>query len=154
MSDGLFIEVTGLDVVLRNFDAVQRDLPEYLGMAGKESADEILNTVGLRKYPPTGPGNTPPVPYYIRGRGMQTAFGNDGKSEKYGTRWTVNYREMTTIIANNTSYAHKLAGPDQQPRFAAIGWRKLADVANEKIGEITKIFDGWINKLIRDKRLS
>ena len=154
MGEGIFIEVKGLDVVLRNIDALQSDLPEYLGMAGKESADEILNTTGLRKYPPAGPGNAPPVPYYIRGRGWQRAGGNDGSSEKYGTRWTVNYRELTTIIANNTSYAHKLGGLDQQPKFAAIGWRKLADVANEKIGEITKIFDGWINKLIRDKHLS
>ena len=44
MGDTLTIQVTGLDVIERNINVLQNDLPEYLGMAGKEAASEISNS--------------------------------------------------------------------------------------------------------------
>lgn len=154
MVDTVRFSFEGLDILQRNLDAVKDDLLPYLQAAGEESCKEILNTDGVQKYPPATAANEPPVPYYIRGRGMQTANGNNGKSEKFGSRWTVKSVGFTTTLRNNTSYAHYIAGENQSRAMARIGWRKLIDVATEKIERIGKIYDGWVSKLIKDKHLS
>ena len=126
-----------------------REIATAINAAGDESANVILGTVGLRSYPPNTDANLPPTPYYIRGRGMQYASGNAANSERYGSKWTVKTTGYGTTIGNSASYAPRLAGPNQPPHFARIGWRKLVDVATEKLPQITKIFNLWIERAIR-----
>jgi hypothetical protein len=87
---------------------------------------------------------------------METSRGNNLKSERYGTQFytQIPTGTMNTIIGNRASYAPFLADDDRQARaMAKKGWRKLWDVAKEKTGEITRIYQGWINRLIRKYNL-
>ena len=126
-----------------------QELFRALRNAGRESTDLIKETEGVQNYPPEGPGNQPPTPYYIRGRGMQYAKGNDGKSERYGTQFKTTYQERSTTIENRSSYAKHVGGEQQASHLAARGWRRLVDVANDKIGDITKIYIAWVNRTIQ-----
>lgn len=143
------IRVDGLDKVMSNLAIVGRDLPKTLQGARYEISDAVLNTRGLRRYPPATDANRPPIPYYIRGRGMQYRNHNNGKSEKLGTRWQVSpYRQTGILIENPASYARYVHGEEQASAMARIGWRKLYDGALEKVPVITEIYNKWINKLI------
>lgn len=154
MSDFIKIEVRNIETVTKNLSKFAEELPRYIQAANQEASREILDTTGLRKYPPAGPGNAPPVPYYIRGRGTQTASGNLGNSQRLGTRWiTVAYGKLGMKISNPVTYAPLVHGNDQSSTMARIGWRKLFDVAKEKAGVITVIYNKWVDKLIRSKNL-
>jgi hypothetical protein len=151
----LKIRIEGLDRVISGLGKMNGDLSDTLRAAGKEAGDEILNTRGLRGYPPATDANRPPTPYYVRGRGMQRGGRripeyNDGKSERYGTQFYIKPQgKFSTAIGNRASYAPFLGGEEQAEAMAKIGWRKLWDVAKEKIDKIEKIYQGWIDRLIR-----
>jgi hypothetical protein len=161
----LHVKITGLDRLKNIFGAFKADSKAYLNAAGLEAGEEVVNTEGLRKYPPPTAANAPPAPYYIRGRGMQlggTKRGeggrfvsrNDGKSERYGTQFYVRAEGLKTAVGNRARYAHWLTDEQKQARaMQRIGWRKLIDVAREKQPNIVKIFEGWINKYFKDKGL-
>jgi hypothetical protein len=145
------VDVQGADKLADALRQVPRRAQRYLQAAGKEAAAEILDTEGLRRYPPADAANQPPPPYYIRGRGMQYKARNDGRSERYGTRYYVKSEGYSTIIGNSASYAMYLTDAKLQARhMAARGWRKLAEVAQSKIGRIRTIYQGWVEKLLRD----
>lgn len=145
------IEVRGADKLARAFDEMPQKIIENMRAAAKEAGAEIINTRGLKVYPPLTDANKPPTPYYIRGRGMQYKTRNSGKSEKYGTRFYVRARGYGAVIGNTASYAKYLADEKLQARhMAKIGWRKLIDVAKEKIEAVRKIFQDWVDKTIRD----
>ena len=55
-----------------------------------------------------------------------------------------------TRISNAASYAKHLAGEEQASHMKKLGWRKLKDVAQEKIGKIKRIFEKWIDYTIRE----
>ena len=150
------IKIDNLDVVKANLDKLTDDFPKTFADAGEASAREILDTVGLRSYPPETASNRPPVPYYVRGVGMQYAWGNNQSSEQYGEKFTVESNPMKykTVIGNKAAYASRLAGENQSPKLAAKGWRKLYEVAVEKLPIIAKIYNDWINALIRKHGLS
>jgi hypothetical protein len=154
--DPILITVTGLEKLQANLDRLGDDIRGHLWDAGEEAGKEILNTVGLQRYPPATDANQPPTPYYIRGRGMQRAgirrpAYNDGTSERLGTNWYVSpaYSGKSVIISNKVSYAPFVHGEEQSQAMARIGWRKLIDVAAEKIDTITRIYQGWIDYVIR-----
>ena len=154
------IEIKGIEDLQQALARFPQIAAKYLQAAGQEAAkDIILPTEGLQKYPPETAANFPPTPYYIRGRGMQRAgirkpAYNDGKSERYGTQWTVErYRDTATKIGNRASYAPYLGGEGQAHKMAEKGWRKLAEVANEKLPQIKAVFQTWINKLLIDTGL-
>lgn len=151
MSD-IKIHVEGLDKVQANLHKFPREIAKYLKAAGKEAASrQILPTEGLKKYPPATGANQPPTPYYIRGRGTQLKRGNLYNSERLGTQWYVKgVDKMNTEIGNRASYARWVSGDQQARAMGRIGWRKLKDVAEEKIGDITKVYKSWIDKLIHD----
>lgn len=149
----LEIKVKGLDKVLDGTKKLVREIEWGMTKAGQEASKEIVETEGLQKYPPTTAANRPPVPYYVRGEGMQTARGNDGKSERYGTQFYTKQSDYTTTIGNSAGYAPYLGGDEQARAMARIGWRKLYDVASEKIGKITQIFQAWIDKAINKSGL-
>lgn len=126
---------------------------EAMKPAGEEAAVEILDTEGLRQYPPATEANVPPTPYYIRGIGMQYDGGNTNTSEQYGKRWKVTSTPAKTTITNTASYSGYLGGEQQAGHMAAKGWRKVIDVAKEKTGKIRIIYEKWINRSIRETGL-
>ena len=73
--NGVRIEVRGLDKLLPKLDQVREQIGKTLQSAAKESLTEVLDTEGLRKYPPETDANRPPYPYYERGRGTWTGPG-------------------------------------------------------------------------------
>jgi hypothetical protein len=147
--DFIIIKVTGLDKLTNSLNRFPQEINRGLEAAGKEVGKEIINTRGLRLYPPATAANMPPTPYYIRGRGTETKHGNIGNSERYGTQFWVEVKDKTTTIGNRASYAKWLAGDDQARAMARIGWRKLWDVAIEKKSKITEIYQKWINYTIK-----
>ncbi len=148
MPDAIEVHVDGLEKLVAGMDRFGREIATDIGAAGEEAADEILDTTGLRRYPDATAANAPPTPYYIRGRGTQTAHGNLGNSERYGTQFYVRRESFTTIVGNRASYAEHLAGEQQARAMGRIGWRKLIDVAREKLPQIERIYQGWIDRLI------
>lgn len=155
MAELIHVEVDGADELaeaLRKFpDQVER----YLQMAGREAAAEVLAVRGLQTYPPLTAANEPPTPYYVRGRGTETATGNLYNSEAYGTQWYVRPDGPDTVVGNRASYAPYLADMDlQAAHMAKIGWRKLAEVATDKEEVIQRIYQGWVDKLLDDLGLS
>ncbi len=148
------INVTGLDKLLAAFEKFPDEVARYLESAGREAAEEVLDTTGLRAYPPAGAGNSPPTPYYVRGQGTQYASYNDGRSERFGTQFYVEPKDFVTTIGNRASYAKYLAGEEQAGHMGAIGWRKLLEVAIEKQPALAAIYQGWVDKAIKDLGLS
>lgn len=145
------VRIENEDIVRKNLQKVGGDLPRYLQGARIEITDAVLNTRGLRTYPPATEANQPPVPFYIRGRGMQYKFGNNNKSQRLGTRWqSLPYGNIGMKISNPVTYAPYVHGEEKQSnRMAQIGWRKLFSVAKEKTGTIRDIYNKWVNQLLR-----
>ena len=148
----LKIKVEGLDKLMKGFERFPREIAREMSQAGHESADVILNTQGMRNYPPLTSANFPPVPYYQRGfgvRGSSAAY-NRAVSENLGKKWHVRrLGSGGTEIGNVASYAKYVHGDEQAKAMAAIGWRKLKDVASEKTDKIRVVYQKWINRLIR-----
>ena len=145
------VEVVNEDVVRKNLEKVGGDLPRYLQGARIEITDGILNTKGLRSYPGATEANQPPVPFYIRGRGMQYKFGNNNKSQRLGTQWqSIPYGKIGMKISNKVTYAPYVHGEETQAgAMARIGWRKLFSVAKEKTGFIRDVYNNWVDQLLR-----
>jgi hypothetical protein len=150
--DFIRIEVKGLKELQAAIAKFPQQSAKYLGQAGEEAAKRVLfTTEGLKKYPPAGAANAPPTPYYIRGRGTQYKSGNTGKSEKLGTQWYAKRQGYTTLVGNRASYAKWVHGDEDQASFMAPkGWRKLLEVAKEKMDDILKVYDAWVDKLLKD----
>ena len=153
MSGTIKVDVQGLTELQFALKRWPVEVNGYLQSAGKEAASDVLNTVGLQRYPQSGPGNQPPAPYWERGYGMvRSTYGpaqRRDSSQRYGTRWTVRQAGYGTEIGNNASYARYLGGEEQAGWAAAIGWRKLSDVVEDKMTSITAVYDAWVNKLLR-----
>jgi hypothetical protein len=144
------ISIEGLDRVLKAFGSLPDEIKRAIEAAGKESADDvILPEQGLKKYPPATAANQPPHPYYVRGRGTQTARGNKGESERFGTQFFTKSADWQTTIGNRASYAKYLTDEHQQARaMQRIGWKKLIDVARDKKGRIQRVYQAWIDRAI------
>jgi hypothetical protein len=136
------VKLAGIGTLINKLERFTHGLKESYRAANNEIADMILDTEGLRKYPPETAANRPPEPYYIRGRGTQYKSGNDGKSEQYGTRWTKTETDYYSLaIGNTASYAIYLTDKKKQARrMALIGWRKITDVQREKWKDAAKIY--------------
>jgi len=152
MTDILEIDIPGIDRLIAKFSGLAAAIESNLRPAGEEAAAEILDTQGLRRYPPMTAANAAPTPYYVRGRGTQLKNRNLNNSERYGTQWTVTNQPYTTTVSNRASYAPYLAGSRQALAMARIGWRKLHDVAAEKRDVIRGIYVAWVNRAIREFR--
>lgn len=144
------IEVKGLDVLEKKFNRFQAQIEKNMDAAAAEAAKVVVWSKGVGTYPAETAANKPPTPYYRRGVGMVYKDHIDATSEKYGTRFNVQPVRYGARIGNTASYAKYLGGDDQAAAMARIGWRKLIDVANEKIVKIKNIFDKWVAKTIRD----
>jgi hypothetical protein len=166
------IDKAQLDRLDRAFKQFASQADRYMAAAGKEIADDvILPTVGLRSYPRADEANAPGrmkmvtfgdgktgtfrMGYYTRGYGLyQPVRGGGFKlahgSERYGTQFYVTSNGSSITIGNRASYAMLLGGKDQAKVMGARGWRKLYDVAKEKVREINNRYNKWVDKLIRD----
>lgn len=158
------VNVTGLDTARSALTQFPTQVKARMELAGKDAAQVILNTEGLRKYPPATERNAPGrmrqignaqvrMPYYIRGRGTMMPIHGGGytqmaNSERYGTKWYVRSSGLDTLVGNPVSYAAYLAGESQTGWAAEVGWRKLLEVANEKMNEIKDIYERHIAALI------
>lgn len=146
------IELRGLDKLEKKFDELKDEIAKTWAAAGEEAAKEILDTLGLRVYPSETSANHPPAPYYIRGTGMQVSdTKNLHNSQVLGKQFYVRSDQPTwaTIIGNRASYAKYVVGQQQGRQMAHIGWRRLFDVANDKIKDITEIYQAWIDRLLK-----
>ena len=145
------VKIAGLGALINKLGRFSNGLKESYLAANNEIAEMILDTEGLRKYPPETAANRPPEPYYIRGRGTQYKSRNDGRSEQYGTRWTKTETDYYSLkIGNTASYAKYLTDEKEQARrMARIGWRKIKDVQREKWKDAAKIYWKHIYNLIR-----
>ena len=151
------MKIQGMDRVVAALGQFQREIYMAVGLAGKDMAKNITDTKGLQNYPPSSERNTPPGKngngYYIRGRGWMRKSGADytlvPSSERLGTRWFTRVQSFHTYVSNTASYAEFIHG-DRQPLWAkTVGWRKLAEVANEKMGQSVIIYERHIQALIR-----
>ena len=148
------IRVEGIQAIEAGLTFLKVNLQKYLQAAGVEAAkQDVLKTEGLQKYPPATSANRPPVPYYIRGRGTQYKNGNNGKSEKLGSNWHVDKVPYGAQASNKVSYAKFVNGDDQAKAMEKIGWRKITEVAEEKVKAIEKRFYTWISKALLDAKL-
>ncbi len=152
--DFLEIKTEGDEQLEKALIEFTREAVRYLSAAGQESADRvILAEQGLKRYPPATRANRPPTPYYIRGRGTQTGHGNRGNSERLGTRWYTRRAGADVELGNTASYAKWAHGEEQAWFMTIIGWKRLRQVAEDKIEQITKTYQAWVDKLLIDLHL-
>ena len=151
MPNNLTIVVHGLDRVQAALNRFPNEIAQTLQAASTEAAEEILNTTGVRSYPGATAANAPRPgrsSYYIRGRGTQYASRNDGRSERLGTQFYVQPTAYGAEIGNRASYAEHVVGEKQAGAMAGIGWRRMIDVAEEKLDEISAVYQKWVDRLI------
>src|SRR3990172_7541026 len=139
MPNSINIKIIGLEKVTAALSRFPQVITKYMGAAGKEASEEVLDTVGLRRYPPAGPANFPPTPYYIRGRGLQTGSRNYNNSERLGTQFYVQVEKFNTTIGNRASYAKYVVGEQQARAMGRIGWASRVVGMPGKIRKVTRI---------------
>ncbi len=128
MGLGIDILLSGAEEVTQKFN----DLQTIIIPRGQEDAiEEILDesAARLQEYPPEGPGNQPPPPYYERGRGMIGWDGNviPGKeSEFLDANWQIEMSSfadgVTGILRNPASYSGYVH--DASPDTPQVVWHK------------------------------
>ena len=145
------IKISGVDKLMAGMDKVGSQLDVTLRAAAEESINEILDTQGVRKYPPATAANAPPYPYYQRLKGTWTSPGNNlGESERFGPSWSTSQTPYGAKAINNTAYGIYLVDDAlQASHMVRIGWRKLGEVAREKEPKIIRIFQAAIDRLIK-----
>lgn len=154
MADPLNIEIRGLKELQAKMKKLGLKLSDYMANAAVEASKELIAVEGLQKYPPATAANFAPVPYYIRGVGMQySANSNDGKSEKLGSRFVVKKIGYGAVIGNTASYAPYVIGANQARRMETIGWKNILKWAASQVNNIKRTFDGWVNKALKDSGL-
>lgn len=158
MADSIKVEIDGLKQLQAAFDKAPALAEKHMSAAAKEAGDMILDTEGLRKYPPGNQGRPQPpktpkqrayLMWAIRTGAIELPYKRGGlKSERYGTQFYVEGERYGAVIGNRASYARWLTDDAQQSQYmAALGWRKLFDVATEKIDDIKAVYEGWIERL-------
>lgn len=141
------------ELLMKALQEAPRQLLKNMPVAGMEALKIVLDTTGIRAYPPETEANFPPTPYYIRNTGTQYTSYNDQSSETYGKRWDVSASGYTAKAENTASYAPYLVGEQQAAHMARIGWRKLGDVAREKMQRLGAVYEKWVAYSLREAGL-
>lgn len=150
MADSIRIQVEGLEELQKALKKFPTQTKKHTQAAANEAIKRvILPTQGLQKYPPMTAANAPPEPYYIRGRGTQTLKGNKGNSQRLGTQWYTKAQGTGVELGNRATYAPFVHGEEQARAMERIGWRKLIDVINDKMPAIVKVYQAWVDKLLK-----
>lgn len=172
MTSEITIDTKELNYLISKLKKMKTTLARYLSQMAHEAGEFVIKQPGLKRYPRSTEANQPgrwslkthrPMGYYIRGKGWQsprvsggqvTGYKNMGNSERYGTQFYVKREGDHARIGNRASYAKWLADEhDQSKKMAAIGWKKLIDVAREQLQQIKRIFDKWIQKALKESGL-
>lgn len=151
------MQIRGLEQVKAAMDRFPEQIKAAVGLAQKDISKNILDTKGLRNYPPSSGANQPPGNagrgYYIRGRGWMRKSGAGyalvPNSQRLGTKWYTTPNGFSTKVGNPVTYAPYLHGDEQTKWALSVGWRKLAEVAEEKLDESVAIYERHIEALIR-----
>lgn len=164
------ITITGIERVIIAMRKVPDQVEKYFSHAGGDIGRTIIKERGLANYPrateANNPGRTRTVElggkmvtfrqgYYERGRGYFAPVRGGGYklvrgSMTLGKQFYVNNVPGKITISNKADYAPYVIGEEQAGAMAKIGWKKLSDVAKDKIEIITRIYQRWINKMLRD----
>ena len=144
------IKVEGLKKLTTGFIRFVPAVRKNMTAAGGEALTMILDTVGLRAYPPETAANLPPTPYYQRGLGTVYKNSVARTSENYGKKWTEEVESFVARAKNTASYAEVLGGENQVSWASGYGWKKLFSTAKELILEIVKIYTAWVEKTIKE----
>jgi len=145
------IEVEGDKKIIAALTKFPKEISKYLGHAGEDATKNVLfKTKGLLPYPGLTAANKPPEPYYERGVGTHYKSGIRATSEDLGSQWYTKTKSFATEIGNRASYAKWVHGEEQAHFMGPKGWRKLTDVVREKMSDIVKVYQAWVDKLIRD----
>ena len=149
------IKITGLKEIERKLNAIPGQLRRVQDELSGAAARIVLADRGGGKplYPPTTEHNQPPAPYYERGVGEHWLTYTDYTSERMHEKFITETRGWATHIRNTASYSPDVIGDTQMPLMKQIGWRKLIDVAREKVPEITKAWNRIVNKAIKQAGL-
>lgn len=148
------IRINGLNELKKKFGVASQMWNQTLSDASTLVGDAVLNTRGVKQYPPMTDANRPPAPYYIRGKGTQTSKGNLLNSQRLGTNLfsegkVTSFGAVVTIGTRNVTYAPYVIGEQQSRAMARIGWRKLKDVAIEKQDKIRRTFEAVIQAALK-----
>ena len=151
------LQIRGLEQVKAAMAQFPDQIQKAVGLAQKDITKNILDTKGLRNYPPSTSANQPPGNsgrgYYIRGRGWMAKSRSGYKlvpnSQRLGTKWYTTPNGFSTKVGNPTTYAPYLHGDEQVSWAVKVGWRKLAEVAEEKLDESVAIYERHITALIK-----
>jgi len=113
----------------------------------------------MAKYPPTGPYNRPPYPYYQRGYGTVYAPAEGSRarrgrqtSQKMNLRWYHTVYPDYLVIGNDATYAPYIHGAEQVWWAPRHGWRKLLDVAKNLVPHIIKKLEAQAVKIWEETR--
>jgi len=161
------ISIKGMAEVQHALENFPRQLAQYLARAGWEAGSEILNTKGLRAYPPDKP-RAPQSQYWsdnqrrhffwlLRTGQIEVPYrrGLSRRSETYGKQFYIDrdVNNWITRIGNRASYAKYLGGLEQSKYMENRGWLQLRFAAGQKFFRIQKIYEAWINRLIIDMHI-
>lgn len=149
------IKITGLKEIERKLNAIPGKLRLMQDELTGSASRIVLTDRGGGKpfYPPTTEHNQPPTPYYERGVGEHWATHVEYNSERMHEKFITESRGWASHIRNTASYSPDVIGSTQKPLMKEIGWRKLIDVAREKVPEITKAWNRIVNKAIKQTGL-
>ena len=157
--EAITIEVDA-EALQRALERAPNELRRQLSQAGRQAAQTVLRTEGLRNYPAQRPPKDPRRgytrgrgSYYIRADGSRKQYYN---SERAGSHWNVRTTsDYKTIIGNRVSYAPYLYGTKgktgdigQSIEMGKRGWRQIWEVAQQKVREITRIYEAWIERAL------
>ena len=144
------IEIKGLDKLVKKIDKLGK--MDAVKVALKQAATFLAGE--MAEYPPQTAANQPPTPFYIRGRGLQTASGNLFNSGNIANSWErakpqIRDRGMTVAIGSNVSYVRFVQSKDDQARWMKdIGWQTDQQVLDENKDEVTEYLADAIHKII------
>lgn len=161
------IALNGLQKLAGAMQRYPAEIKAQMQLAGRDAATMIISTQGLQRYPPKTERNAPGrmrtvtfsngrtaqfrMSYYHRTYGTMTPVRGGGyrlitNSQNFSKKFYIKPSgEMDTIVGNNATYGEYLTGKGQVGWAAEVGWRKLAEVAKEKGGQIRLIYERHIN---------
>lgn len=135
-------------------------------LAGIQELDEkaVLRAIGLdiidavSPYPNKTVANSPENPsgrWYERGYGPRWrrkrtgGVGGRRTSENLSKKWGIVVRGSQVQIGNTASYAEYVQGEKQAGFHASRGWKKLQDVAEQRLPEVVDALRKQIDRIWR-----
>jgi len=154
------INIKGLDHIVKSLKQFPGHFARYMQAAGMEFVNRYLFSgqgYGRGLYPPAGPGNQLPHPYYIRGRGTQTSdIHNLGESQRLGSNLYVRpvaSKPQVEFGTRGVTYAEYAVGEKQSRVMANIGWEKFTSKIKRHGAKLSEVYSLWIIKLLKDVKL-